>query len=82
LIARVVMRILFFVAGFYWVKKRGRQASRDEAPILVVAPHSSFFDAFPLTLCGSPSIVAKTSVAGVPFFGRKAQLETELLGEF
>ncbi len=70
-IANVIMRGLFFCMGFYWVTKKGKQASRAEAPILVVGPHSSYFDAFPFILMGAPSIVAKSDVANVPFFGSK-----------
>ena len=70
-IANIVMRILFFSIGFHWVTKKGKQASAKEAPILVVGPHSSYFDAFPFILMGAPSIVAKSDVANVPAFGSK-----------
>ena len=33
-----------YLAGGMAITIRGRQASRKEAPILVVAPHSSFLD--------------------------------------
>ncbi|CAG9088791.1 unnamed protein product [Plutella xylostella] len=33
-----------YLAGGMAISVRGRQASRSEAPILVVAPHSSFLD--------------------------------------
>ena len=36
-------RISMFCLGFHYVKHTGRQCSKDEAPVLVVAPHSSFF---------------------------------------
>jgi len=37
------------------VDVKGKQASRDEAPILIVAPHTSFLDVFIIALCrGSP----------------------------
>jgi 1-acyl-sn-glycerol-3-phosphate acyltransferase len=65
------MRGLFFFAGFMYVKTRGRKASRAEAPILVVAPHSSYFDAFAVTYCGGASVFAKEASRHIPFFGRK-----------
>jgi lysophosphatidylcholine acyltransferase / lyso-PAF acetyltransferase len=51
-IAHAVMRTIFFCAGFHWVKWIGKQASAEEAPVLVIAPHSSFFDAFAVPLLG------------------------------
>ena len=36
---------MYTVAGFA-VTIKGRQAKREEAPVLVVSPHSSFLDAF------------------------------------
>ena len=50
-------RTSMFFIGFHSVTYHGRQCTTEEAPILVVAPHTSFFDAFPihyfktLTLC-------------------------------
>jgi len=64
-------RCMFFFGGFHWVTVKGQQVSSREAPILVVAPHSSFFDALPITFLGLPSVVAKTSAQLVPFFGSK-----------
>lgn len=51
----------FRAGGMYMVVK-GKQASTKEAPILVAAPHSTFFDGgivyvtgFPSTICRSES---------------------------
>lgn len=46
------MRSVYFVSGFYWVHKVGKMASVEEAPVIVAAPHSSFFDAFLVPLLG------------------------------
>ena len=46
--------IALYLLGFQ-VDVKGQQASRDEAPILIVAPHTSFLDVFIIALCrGSP----------------------------
>jgi len=46
--------ISLFLLGFQ-VEVKGQQVSRDEAPILIVAPHTSFLDVFIIALCrGSP----------------------------
>lgn len=59
--------------SFYSVQVKGRQATPKEAPVLVLAPHSSFFDALPVVYLGSPSIVAKAETANIPFFGSTFQ---------
>ncbi|XP_076264128.1 lysophosphatidylcholine acyltransferase isoform X2 [Rhynchophorus ferrugineus] len=39
---------------------KGRQATREEAPILVVAPHSTFLDAGLVYVTGFPSTIVRT----------------------
>lgn len=65
-----VMRLLFLFGGFNWVTVRGKQASAKDAPVLVVAPHSTYFDALPVVLMGGPSVVAKGETGHLPFFGK------------
>lgn len=48
---------------------KGKRASSAEAPILAVAPHSSYLDALPVTYLGLTSVVAKTESQDVPIFG-------------
>ena len=48
---------------------KGDQASSKDAPILVVAPHSTFFDSLPVVLMGAPSVVAKAETTSIPFWG-------------
>ncbi|KHJ47640.1 hypothetical protein D918_01796 [Trichuris suis] len=62
------------VVGFCRVKVKGSRASPGEAPILVLAPHCSFFDALPFCWIGAPSVVVKKSLAKSPFVGRLLQL--------
>ncbi|CDW56350.1 1 acylglycerophosphocholine O acyltransferase [Trichuris trichiura] len=62
------------VVGFCRVKVKGSRASAGEAPILVLAPHCSFFDALPFCWIGVPSVVGKKSLVKTPFVGRLLQL--------
>jgi lysophosphatidylcholine acyltransferase/lyso-PAF acetyltransferase len=73
--------IAHFVAGFHHVKVKGVRATpkqvcsfvsthtHEQAPVLVMAPHTSFYDALPFTMLGAPSIVAKKQVIKAPMFG-------------
>ncbi|CAL8096392.1 unnamed protein product [Orchesella dallaii] len=71
IIANVVMRLFVLCSGFIWtIKETGKRALPEEAPIFVVAPHSSYFDAFVVILLGAPSVVAKLSTKDIPVFGR------------
>lgn len=59
---------MFFSMGFYRVTIKGNRATESEAPILALAPHSGFSDAFPVVLLTAPSLVVKEEVRQVPFF--------------
>jgi lysophosphatidylcholine acyltransferase/lyso-PAF acetyltransferase len=63
------MRVLFLFGGFHWVTVRGKQASAKDAPVLVVSPHSTYFDALPVVLMGGPGVVAKGETGRLPLFG-------------
>ncbi|XP_077291130.1 lysophosphatidylcholine acyltransferase-like [Arctopsyche grandis] len=66
-----LMRAVFAVSGFSGVRVRGvRQARSRDAPVLCVAPHSSFFDSIMLVYLGAPSVVAKADTARLPLFGQ------------
>ncbi|KAH6945680.1 hypothetical protein HPB50_009604 [Hyalomma asiaticum] len=61
-----------FCAGI-WVRTVGRAARPHEAPILVVAPHSSFFDTVAAMLGNPvPSAVVRSKSKGMFFLGKKA----------
>jgi len=64
-----VLRITFAACGFWGVKVIGKQVSPEEAPILAVAPHSTFFDALAVIVMGAPSVVAKADTGSIPFWG-------------
>ncbi|NWQ73545.1 PCAT2 acyltransferase, partial [Columbina picui] len=63
-----ITRTLFFVMGFQ-VKVKGKIASLLEAPVVVAAPHSSFFDAIISALTGMPSVVSRAENLSTPVFG-------------
>jgi len=59
-----------FSAGFQNVKVKGHLASASEAPVLVCAPHSSFFDTFTFFRClHLPSGVSKEENGSYPILG-------------
>jgi len=64
-----VCRLLYWFFGLR-VRIIGRHASRSEAPILVVAPHSSFLDSFVAMWTGIPSPVAAIALRKMPLIGR------------
>lgn len=66
---RFLFQVVFFLAGFL-VKVKGRRATRDEAPIFVTAPHSTFFDAIACVVAGLPSVVSASQNIRIPLAGR------------
>ncbi|KAB5525870.1 hypothetical protein PHYPO_G00145170 [Pangasianodon hypophthalmus] len=65
----VLGRLCFFMMGFRVIVK-GKQVTSTEAPILAVAPHSSFFDSITCIVSGMPSVVSRTENLLPPMFGR------------
>lgn len=61
-------RAYYFCMGFRVVVK-GRQVSSSEAPILAVAPHSTFFDGIVCIVAGLPSTVSRVENLATPIFG-------------
>uniref|UniRef100_A0A336M5E7 CSON012111 protein n=1 Tax=Culicoides sonorensis TaxID=179676 RepID=A0A336M5E7_CULSO len=53
------LAILGYAMGGVQIKTKGRQANRRQAPILVVAPHSSFLDAIIIHVCEYSSPLAR-----------------------
>lgn len=64
-----VVRLMFGAAGFHRVRTVGEQATRQQAPVLVVAPHSSFYDGLAAVVAGGPTIVAKEENSFIPVVG-------------
>lgn len=56
-------------AGGMSVVVKGRQASRSQAPILVIAPHSTFLDAVIVYVTGFPSIIVRKESGSNPWLG-------------
>jgi len=73
--------------GFHWVQVagvglwqvRGRQCAREEAPLLVVAPHSSFFDAIAIFCSGFPMFVSREENRHLWFVGRCIEFSQAIL---
>uniref|UniRef100_A0A1B6CA70 Phospholipid/glycerol acyltransferase domain-containing protein n=1 Tax=Clastoptera arizonana TaxID=38151 RepID=A0A1B6CA70_9HEMI len=61
-------RWTYYAGGMRYTVK-GKQAPREEAPILVIAPHSTFFDAGMVYETGFPSIIARRESGLNPFLG-------------
>uniref|UniRef100_A0A3B5ABW8 Lysophosphatidylcholine acyltransferase 2 n=1 Tax=Stegastes partitus TaxID=144197 RepID=A0A3B5ABW8_9TELE len=62
-------RAYYFCMGFRVVVK-GKQVGSSEAPILAVAPHSTFFDGIVCIVAGLPSTVSRVENLATPIFGR------------
>ncbi|KAM6942572.1 lysophosphatidylcholine acyltransferase 2 [Xenentodon cancila] len=62
-------RAYYFSMGFRVVVK-GKQVSSSEAPILAVAPHSTFFDGIVCIVADLPSTVSRVENLATPIFGR------------
>ncbi|KAG5264806.1 hypothetical protein AALO_G00258210 [Alosa alosa] len=65
---KAIMRAMWFSGGFHWVRVKGQPALPSEAPILTLAPHSSYFDAIPVTMTMA-SIVMKAESKDIPVWG-------------
>ncbi|KAF4024533.1 hypothetical protein G4228_016518, partial [Cervus hanglu yarkandensis] len=65
---RAIMRTMWFAGGFHHVAVKGRRALPTEAAILALAPHSSYFDAIPITMTMS-SVVMKAESRDIPMWG-------------
>ncbi|XP_075868630.1 lysophosphatidylcholine acyltransferase 1 isoform X2 [Nelusetta ayraudi] len=68
IILKIIMRVMWFAGGFHWMAIKGRRALPAEAPILTLAPHSSYFDAIPVTMTMA-SIVMKAESKDIPLWG-------------
>ncbi|XP_068180154.1 lysophosphatidylcholine acyltransferase 1 isoform X2 [Antennarius striatus] len=67
-ILKIIMRVMWFAGGFHWITVKGQRALPAEAPILTLAPHSSYFDAIPVTMTMA-SIVMKAESKDIPLWG-------------
>lgn len=69
-IVAICMRLMFACGSFHHIKVIGQKAEPKEAPILVVAPHSSYLDSM-ISVIMRPTIVAKKESADIPIVGSK-----------
>lgn len=77
-IACLVTRLMLVASGFHYVPVKGKQMTRKEAPIFILAPHSSFFDALPAIVLGAPSIVSGIENRSIPLFGSRFHFYKEI----
>lgn len=68
IILKIIMRVMWFAGGFHWISVKGQRALLSEASVLTLAPHSSYFDAIPVTMTMS-SIVMKAESKDIPLWG-------------
>jgi len=71
-VARAFGRVSLRFCGFHWITVKGRRVTCGEAPILVVAPHSTFVDAF-AAFWGDgqmPYVVSREENKHLPFIGK------------
>ncbi|XP_065117957.1 lysophospholipid acyltransferase LPCAT4 [Paramisgurnus dabryanus] len=72
-------RSVFFCTGFLWIKVKGRQAGLKEAPVLAIAPHSSFLDMLVLPMTGLPTVVSRSENAKLPVIGALLEFNQSVL---
>lgn len=64
-----LIQLNYLIAGIR-LRVIGKLPPRDIAPILALAPHSSFVDSLAAVYMGGPSIVAKGETSQIPVFGK------------
>lgn len=69
----LLSRAAFFSLGFLWVRVKGRRADLREAPVLVVAPHSSFLDMLVLCPAQLATVVSRSENTKLPVIGGKRE---------
>ncbi|XP_043914168.1 lysophospholipid acyltransferase LPCAT4 [Protopterus annectens] len=72
-------RIFFFILGFFRIRVKGQKASVSEAPFLVVAPHSSFFDAACMLPCDLPTVLSRAENLNIPVIGALLRFNQSIL---
>ncbi|KAL3616602.1 Lysophospholipid acyltransferase lpeat2 [Castilleja foliolosa] len=67
-VTRICARVILFSFGYHWIKRRGKPAARDIAPI-VVSNHVSYIDPIFFFFEIFPTIVSSESHDSMPFVG-------------
>ena len=57
---------------------KGKLATREEAPVLVVAPHSTYFDGFAVFWADLPYIISRQENRSIPLIGKCTELSQSL----
>uniref|UniRef100_H3CDG3 Lysophosphatidylcholine acyltransferase 4 n=1 Tax=Tetraodon nigroviridis TaxID=99883 RepID=H3CDG3_TETNG len=78
-IVLLLSRAVFFSVGFLWVRVKGRRAALKEAPVLVVAPHSSFFDMLVLCPTQLATVVSRSENSNLPVIGALLEFNQSVL---
>lgn len=60
---------MFVIGTAHYVKVKGKRADPKEAPILICAPHSSFFDSLAVVFSGPSCVVGKIEAGDLLFYG-------------
>ncbi|XP_074517946.1 lysophospholipid acyltransferase LPCAT4 [Halichoeres trimaculatus] len=72
-------RAVFLSLGFLWVRVKGRRADLKEAPVLVVAPHSSFLDMIVLCQTELATVVSRSENTSLPVIGALLEFNQSVL---
>ncbi|XP_052353456.1 lysophospholipid acyltransferase LPCAT4 isoform X4 [Oncorhynchus keta] len=72
-------RAVFFFLGFFWFRVKGCRAGHKEAPVLAVAPHSSFLDMLVLTETQLPTVVSRSENQSIPVIGALLEFNQSVL---
>lgn len=68
-IVLLLSRAVFFSLGFLWIKVKGRRAGLKEAPVLAVAPHSTYLDMLVLCPTQLATVVSRSENTSLPVIG-------------
>ena len=60
------------------METKGKLATREEAPVLVVAPHSTYFDGFAVFWADLPYIISRQENRSIPLIGKCTELSQSL----
>jgi len=60
---------MYVIGTAHYVKIKGKKADPKDAPILLGAPHTSFFDSLTVVLSGPSAVVGKIEAGDIPLFG-------------
>lgn len=66
-----IFRGMIFIGSGHYVKIKGKRADPKEAPILIGAPHTSFFDSLAVVMSGPSCVVGKIEAGDILFYGSK-----------